>query len=88
MSYQLIHVFVIWLGSVLFVVLTERQILLLLFLRKPLNFDILNVAVIYKGQIKKSCNSTLKPKVLYHKICRKIISTILCPVANIYRNIT
>jgi hypothetical protein len=45
--YQLIHVFFISLCSGLFVVLREQQILTILFPRKPLNFDIVNVAVIY-----------------------------------------
>ena len=79
---------VISLSSVLFVILRERPILLILFPRKPLNFDIVNVAVIHKGQIKKSCNSKVKPKLLYYKICRKIISSILYSVAHICRNNT
>ena len=48
MSYKLIHVFGISWGSVLFVDLREQQIVLILFLREQLNFDILNVAVTYK----------------------------------------
>jgi hypothetical protein len=50
MWYKLIHVFGNSLGSVLFVDLREQQSVLILFLRKQLNFDILTVAVIYKGQ--------------------------------------
>jgi len=38
------------------VVIREKQILLILFLREPPSFNIVNVAVINKGQIKKTCN--------------------------------
>jgi len=50
--YQLVHIFVIVLGSVLCDVLWKQQIVLILNLRLPLNFDIMNVAVIYKGEMK------------------------------------
>jgi len=82
------HVFVISLGSVLFVVLREKQVLLNLFLRKSLNFYIVNVAVIYKGQTKKICNFKIKWELSHHKMCRKNISSILCSFAHACRRIT
>ena len=48
MSYQLIHVLDGFLGSVLFVNMTERQIELILFLRQHFKIDIVNDAVIDK----------------------------------------
>ena len=54
----------------------------------PLHFDIVNLAVIHKGQIKKTRNSKVKPNLFYNKICRKIISSILCFVAHICHNNT
>jgi len=88
MTYQLIHIFVIFLGLVLFVVLREKQVLLILFLRKTLNFDMMNLAVIYKGLIKETCKCKVQRKILYHKICRINVSTTLCSVAKICRRIT
>jgi hypothetical protein len=52
--------------SVLFVVLRREQIILLLFLRQQLNFDILNVAVIYEGE----SNENLKYFFKYNLLCR------------------
>jgi len=51
MSYQPIHVFVNALGSVSYVVLRYQYILLILFMREQINFDTMNVAVLYKGEI-------------------------------------
>jgi hypothetical protein len=47
-SYQLVLVFVISSGSVLCVVLRQNQIVLILFLRQQLEFDIVNGTVISK----------------------------------------
>ena len=62
MSYQLILVFVSALGSVLCVILTMQQIILILFQRQNFNLCIWNMAVMYKGQIKLTYNSTVKDK--------------------------
>ena len=62
MSYQLILVFVSALGSVLCVILTMQQIILILFQRQNFNLCIWNTAVMYKGQIKLTYNSTVKDK--------------------------
>ena len=60
MSYQMIYVFVSALGSVLFVVLREQQIELSLVLWEQLNFNIVNVAVVYKGERNWKFNYVIK----------------------------
>jgi hypothetical protein len=52
MSYQLIHVFVRALGSVLSVGLRNEQIIIILFLKQQFHFDTMNFAVVCKGQMK------------------------------------
>lgn len=60
MSYQLILVFV---GVFfLFVILRMQQIVLILFKRQNFNLCIRNMAVMYKGQTKKTRNCTVKDK--------------------------
>jgi hypothetical protein len=62
MSYQLTHVFVSSLGSEFSAVLKDRQIVIILLLTEQLNFDIVKVAVIHKGQIKLKFTSVMKTK--------------------------
>jgi hypothetical protein len=56
MSYQLTHVFVCAFGSVLCVVLREQQIVLVLFPKQQLKFDIVNVTLIYKDERTENLN--------------------------------
>ena len=60
MSYQIILVIVDIFGSVLYVILRMKQIVLILFQGQNFNLCIGNMAVMYKGQIKLTCNSTVK----------------------------
>jgi hypothetical protein len=64
--------FVSSLRSVLFADLREQQILLILFLRKHLNFDIVNVADIYKGHKKKTISDKIKPNYCIIKYANKM----------------
>jgi hypothetical protein len=61
-SYQLIHVFVSAFGSVLCVIMRMQQIVLILFQRQNFNLRTGNMAVMYKEQIKLTCNCTVKDK--------------------------
>ena len=56
----MIYVFVSALGSVLFVVLREQQIELSLVLWEQLNFNIVNVAVVYMGERNWKFNYVIK----------------------------
>jgi len=73
MSYKLIDVIVSALGSVLCVVLWKQKVVFISFLRQQLIFGIVNVAVIYKGQINCIFNSIIQTKILCHRVCRNVV---------------